>query len=77
MAFYKIAFTLNGVRHYTTGTSSYPSDDMMSKPETWNEDIVRDNVMMFVGGYMDIMHLDGRVNPNSVYWELYKREPNM
>lgn len=40
-----------------------------------NINIVLDNAMMFIGGYMDVMHLEGRVDPEKVYWEIFKDTP--
>lgn len=71
MARYEINFTLNGQRYHTSGISSYPTLEAIEKGEI-NEQIARDNAMIFVSGYMDECHLEGRVNPNTVDWLIFK-----
>lgn len=65
MAYYRVSFLLNGERHYTGGDASYPTQKDYESGD-YAESSVLDCAMMFVSGYMDIMKLEGRVNPHTV-----------
>lgn len=65
MAHYNVSFKLNGETHYTSGDSTYPTKKDYVTGD-YSESTVLKNAMMFVSVYMDIMKLEGRVNPHTV-----------
>lgn len=65
MAHYNISFKLNGETHYTSGDSTYPTKKDYVAGDYYESTVLK-NAMMFVSGYMDVMKLEGPVNPHTV-----------
>ncbi len=65
MALYKINFTLNGERLFTTGESSYPTKEDLASGN-YSQDIALTNAMIFIAGYKEIKGIEGDVNPQTV-----------
>ena len=65
MAYYKVYFSINGVEHYTTGESTYPTkSDYVNKKH--NETICMRNAMMFIAGYKDVKGIEDQVYTHNV-----------
>lgn len=71
MAHYKVSFRINGTAYYTEGESSYPSDEAI-KGRGINMDIAMENAAMFASAYKNMSHLEGKIDPNSISFEVYK-----
>lgn len=70
MAFYKIAFTIDGVRHFTNGTSSYPSNEDIEN-NTWSEPAAMTNVGMFISGYKEAKGINKDKKVYDIYYEIH------
>lgn len=71
MAFYKVTFTIDGERHSTTGTSSYPSNQQL-KDKDWLPDAAMQNVGMFISGYKEAKGIDQCKKVNDIYYEIHE-----
>lgn len=65
MAYYNVSFSIKGVKHYTTGESSYPTQENYEKGE-YSVDICMTNAMMFIAGYKDVKKIEDQVYRQNV-----------
>lgn len=73
MAFYKVNFTLNGERCFTTGVSFYPSDEDLIKGN-YSKEIALSQAMLFISGYKEAKQIDSPVNRDTVKYTIHLKE---
>ena len=71
MARYKVSFRVEGKTYLAEGESTYPSDDAINKNDI-DMGIALENAWIFASHQKESLHLDGKIEPNSVNFEIYK-----
>lgn len=71
MARYKVSFSIAGKAYYTEGESSYPTDEDLEKNDI-DMGIALDCAGVIASAYKSMNHLDERIDPNSIAFEIYK-----
>lgn len=73
MAFYKVTFTIDGTRHFTTGTSSYPTIEQIRNND-WLHDVAMTNAGMFIAGYKEVKGIDNDKKAYDISYEIYENQ---
>ena len=71
MAHYKVKYTVDGKNFYAEGESPYPSDEAIVKNDI-DMDIALDSAAVIASVHKQSMHLEGKIEPNSISFEIYK-----
>ena len=71
MAHYKVKYTVDGKNLYAEGESSYPSYEAIVKNDI-DMDIALDSAAVIASVHKQSMHLEGKIEPNSISFEIYK-----
>ena len=71
MAHYRVSFTVKGRVYYTEGDSTYPSDEAIEKNEI-DMDIAMESAAVFASSLKRSLNLDGKIDPDSISFEIYK-----
>ena len=71
MAHYRVSFRVEGKTYYAEGDSSYPSDEAIVKKDI-DMDIALDSAAVIASAHKQSMHLEGKIEPNSISFEIFK-----
>lgn len=71
MAHYKVCFRINGTAYYAEGESSYPSDEAIKEKDI-DMIIAMENAAIFASAYKKMSHLKGKIDPDSISFDIYE-----
>lgn len=71
MAQYKVSFRVDGKTYYVEGESTYPSDNAIRRNDI-DMGIAFENAWIFASQQKESLHLEGKIEPNSVNFEIHK-----
>ena len=71
MAHYRVSFRVDGETYYAEGESSYPSDEAIENKDI-DMDIALDSASVIASANKQSLHLEGKIESNSISFEIYK-----
>ena len=71
MAHYRVSFRVDGKTYYAEGESSYPSDEAIENKDI-DMSIASDSASVIASAYKQSLHLDGKIESNSISFEIYQ-----